>query len=440
MLDNFTIENDNFILNLALKKLLETTKDMVFIKDINSVYLAASPAFIKMVGKESAQDIINHNDFEIFENSELAKRYIFDDKKLIKKGKDLINYVEPLTDDNGNARYSSTSKYLLRDTQNNIVGILGIGKDITKEYIIQQHYQQELKHLFHLPENAYASVFIDIDDWRIVGQRRQEVNNLTIQSCYNIEDLIKYALASIVDKNSEVSSFYQNFTPEELKKIYNNGITNISFKYIRILSDNNKHWIRNTIRFLTDTETGHHCVMLIAKDIDAEKEAEEKLVMEAQIDKMTSLYNRETTMKFIRQVLENEPTKLHALFMVDLDNFKMLNDTYGHQCGDDFLIEFSQNLKNCFRENDIVGRIGGDEFFVLMNNIPDKNAAETKAQFLLDSTKDISKIYPTLPLSISIGISIYPFDGENITELYSQADKALYKAKAKGKNNFKSTN
>ena len=150
---------------------------------------------------------------------------------------------------------------------------------------------------------------------------------------------------------------------------------------------------------------------------------------------MTMLYNRETTMESIRKILSEYSHQRHVLFMLDVDNFKSLNDTLGHQAGDDFLVELANEIRKTFRENDVVGRIGGDEFFALMRNT-DYNIIEKKASDLLNTVQDVCATYPDINLSGSIGISIYPDHGKNLEDLYAKADSALYEAKRKGKNQF----
>jgi diguanylate cyclase (GGDEF)-like protein len=123
--------------------------------------------------------------------------------------------------------------------------------------------------------------------------------------------------------------------------------------------------------------------------------------------------------------------------MLDIDNFKSLNDTLGHQAGDKFLIDFAIELKNRFRETDIVGRIGGDEFFALMKNIFDRGQIERRAMDILDIIEETAQQFPEVKLGGSIGISLYPKDGTNLDVLYTKADEALYESKRNGKNQYK---
>lgn len=420
----------------AFQAILEHTEDMMFIKNADLVYVAASDPFVRMVGKESVDQIIGHTDWEIFDDENLAGRYVADDKRLMSRGMHLIDYIEPITDEDGQARYGSTSKFVLKDGKGNAAGILGITKDITQKYIAKKHYQQELQYLFELPQDTYAVSYIDVDDWRIISQRRRLIGESTLPACHTVETLCEAARDAILDKESEAAEFYEYFSPELLRDIYRSGRSYMPFTYQRLMPGGSVRWIHNEVRFMTDVDNGHLCVMLSAKDIDAQKQEEQKLKIAAKMDQMTMLLNRETTMNRIRQVLEEEADKKHVLFMLDVDNFKRLNDTLGHQAGDRFLIAFAAGIKGSFRESDIVGRIGGDEFFALMRDFSELSRAAGKAEELLDAIQKVCAIYPEVEISGSIGISVYPDNGRSLEDLYAQADAALYQAKHKGKNQF----
>ena len=135
------------IIHSAFYAMLENTSDMIFVKNNNLEYVYASLPFARMVGIECVEDILNKCDTDIFEDKELAIRYIADDRRLLENEANLMNFIEPIKEKDGQARYGSTSKYILRDDEGNIIGLLGITKDITREYIARQNYQQELKYL-----------------------------------------------------------------------------------------------------------------------------------------------------------------------------------------------------------------------------------------------------------------------------------------------------
>ena len=427
---------ESSLMRAAFQVLLDNSSDMVFLKDTNLVYRAASRPFIKMTGKTKTEEVVGHTDAEIFEDQELAERYRADDRMLLAEGKDLLDYMEPITDDNGQARYGSTSKYLLRDEDGMLIGILGVTKDITREYLARRRYQQELNYLFELPQDTYAVCYIDIDSWRIIKQRRQNVENGTMQLCQTVEEMSRYAVESMINPDCEAAAFYRDFTAAKLWNIYASGKNHLTFEYERKLSDGSERWVQNEVHFLTEAESGHLCAMLSAKDVNDIHIAEQKIMEAATLDQMTKVLNRETAMEYINRILNKESEKLHALLMLDVDNFKGLNDTLGHQAGDEFLINLSAKLKDNISDKGIVGRIGGDEFFLFLRNVYEPESIERKAKELLEVVSEAAKPYTEVKVSGSIGISVYPGDGRSLDDLYAKADQALYEAKRSGKNKY----
>ena len=120
--------------------------------------------------------------------------------------------------------------------------------------------------------------------------------------------------------------------------------------------------------------------------------------------------------------------------MLDVDNFKQINDTYGHLVGDEVLHHIGEELKRCFRKYDVVGRVGGDEFLVFMKGIPGLEIAKKGAAKILKIFVENENALRSV--SASIGVALYPRDGQNFKNLYQKADEALYRAKQTGKNRY----
>lgn len=157
------------------------------------------------------------------------------------------------------------------------------------------------------------------------------------------------------------------------------------------------------------------------------------LIHLSEIDPLTSVFNKETTQKLIDQKLKNHE---HFCFLIlDVDDFKSVNDNYGHAVGDKVLKNLSDLFKNHFRQTDIVGRIGGDEFIIL---IEDEHIAESRIQSLLKKVNALKiEELQDFKLSISVGMAFAPSNGTTFMELYRHADHALYQTKRTGKNNYK---
>ena len=157
------------------------------------------------------------------------------------------------------------------------------------------------------------------------------------------------------------------------------------------------------------------------------------LIHLSEIDPLTSVFNKETTQKLIDQKLKNHE---HFCFLIlDVDDFKSVNDNYGHAVGDKVLKNLSDLFKNHFRQTDIVGRIGGDEFIIL---IEDEVIAESRIQSLLKKVNELKiEELQDFKLSISVGMAFAPSNGTTFMELYRHADHALYQTKRTGKNDYK---
>lgn len=421
--------NQDVIIKSGFYALLDNTDAMIFMKDIQGVYRACSLPFAQMTGHSSVEEIIGKTDFEIISNPELAKRYTDDDRALLMANKDLLNYVEPLTDEHGHPRYSNTSKYILRDEYNKAIGILGLSRDITGDYLARQRYQQELKYLFELPEDTYAALYMDIDDWRIIYHKRHRAGEQAIVLQETMEGFIANALENIQDDAlPEVREFYTSLSRDVMLSMSQSGKRNHVLEYPSKMNDGEIIWVHVTIHFLIDPETGHHCAIWTLQNINARKQENIEQQYAAEHDALTGLWNRAYTTRKIEKTLEEYPDALHALFVIDVDNFKQLNDTQGHQVGDKFLHELAVVLKNSFRESDIVGRFGGDEFFVFMRNVSSELAVTEKAETILSLCKMTAQRYLD-NLSISAGVGIYPYNGVTLEDLYKQADHALYEAK-----------
>ncbi len=157
----------------------------------------------------------------------------------------------------------------------------------------------------------------------------------------------------------------------------------------------------------------------------------------AETDSMTGLYNKEAFQKRVNAILNNmsDKSNLHAFLMIDLDNYKNINDTYGHVMGDRVLIDCADAMRSMVRAGDLICRMGGDEFAILLYSAGNRDQVELKAGELISSVSSVS-LGNGAQISISIGIALYPEDGITMRELYDHADSALYAVKTSGKGSY----
>lgn len=192
--------------------------------------------------------------------------------------------------------------------------------------------------------------------------------------------------------------------------------------------------VRISTQFGTDGKPAK-AVGVIA-DITTEKKFQQRLVEKSERDALTGAYNKATVQNLIEAFLyASKADTIHAFLMIDFDNFKTINDTQGHLFGDTVLTEMTAGVKRLFRSDDLIGRIGGDEFVVFLKNIPSSDFAQRKAEqvlHLFDTAFAFGK--NNFQISCSIGIAMAPAFGTDFTTLYHNADIALYSAKKQGKN------
>ncbi len=169
-----------------------------------------------------------------------------------------------------------------------------------------------------------------------------------------------------------------------------------------------------------------------AKYIKESRELQDK----AETDMLTDLLNKIATEKKIQEYMENEGKEKYSLmFVLDIDNFKKINDTMGHVFGDEVLSTLGRKIKSEFRINDIVGRTGGDEFVVFLKDLKDDNTMRKEAMRVATFFKTFQVgEYVKYSATASIGAAVFPTDGNDFNSLYKAADQALYNAKRRGKN------
>lgn len=172
-------------------------------------------------------------------------------------------------------------------------------------------------------------------------------------------------------------------------------------------------------------------------DITERKEAAEALAHLAYHDSLTGLPNRAKLIEELERSIATGDQSVTALLFIDLDRFKIINDTLGHRFGDELLVEIGARLRARLRPCDIVARQGGDEFIVVLRNIQDKLEASRLTDQLLDTFKAPFTIGGHEHfIAASIGVSFYPYDGTEVGALLQSADAAMYAAKHRGGNNF----
>ncbi len=210
------------------------------------------------------------------------------------------------------------------------------------------------------------------------------------------------------------------------------GVTNTyEFRLLHDSGDYRYHSI--STKFIQDKEGNP--IFMLAKGIDTH---EQRAIEErSQKDLLTDCYNKISAENIISEKLRQENSATHTLFIIDIDNFKAINDNLGHFFGDEVLKDISIGLKEAFRDIDVIARVGGDEFIVFVENLSDVDLIAEKAEKILEVyRKTYSGEYKDYSVSGSVGVALYPCNGKTYEDLYQNADKALNQAKIQGKNRY----
>lgn len=243
-------------------------------------------------------------------------------------------------------------------------------------------------------------------------------------------------LKEIMDKELVHHEDYREFE-EFLKCIKENNKHN-QIIYRLKKSDGEYLWCRTSVTKIFNDENELLKVVGVIVDVDSDIKKYEELKTRAESDSLTNIYNKGTFEKLVEEVIStNKSNKKDALFIIDLDDFKEINDNFGHPFGDFVLKTFAEKIQDSFGNEDLVGRIGGDEFVVYMQDYHSEVNLHKKAKelnrVLYENYNDLSFSFEA---SVSIGIARHPQNGNSFLELFKNADRALYNVKASGKNSY----
>lgn len=230
--------------------------------------------------------------------------------------------------------------------------------------------------------------------------------------------------------------YVSTFTPSNVLKEYEKGNHHLEYDFMITQDGSHYFWMRIDAYIFYSSEDGCIHMFTYRKNIDQERRTEIRIKKKAETDEMTGLYYKKVAEHRISKLLLQNPKQRYAFFIFDIDNFKQANDRFGHAFGDFAIRQFADILHSNFREDDILGRVGGDEFVAFIH-MTDSEKAEDKARELSRAfDRNCMDHACSWKMSASIGVSIAPQDGTDFETLYRNADKALYETKQRGKNGY----
>lgn len=406
-----------------LRLIIDISPVRIFWKDKAFRYLGCNQIFAHDAGFEDPNELIGKTDDDLVWK-EQAHLYRQDDASVMEQGRSKLFFEEPQTTPDGNVVWLSTSKVPLRNTNGDVIGVLGIYEDITKRKLTEE---QLLKLSQAIEQNSSALMITDVEGTieyvnaaftRTTGYTSQEVigQNPRFLGSSKTPAYLYSALWNHLIQGEQWSGEFINR--------HKNGEEYFQSIVATPIVDKNG-------------KTTHY--MAVGEDITNRKKSEERIHFLANFDPLTGLPNHtqmEDHFNYISRIARRSGHSF-ALMFLDIDHFKDINDSLGHKVGDELLINLAQRLKSILREEDTISRQGGDEFVLILPDV-DAHAASIIAQKLIESVhKPIQLRNYELSITFSIGVSLYPSDGNSLETLLKNADTAMFRAKVEGRNGYR---
>jgi diguanylate cyclase (GGDEF)-like protein/PAS domain S-box-containing protein len=333
-----------------------------------------------------------------------------------------IRFEEAVIKPDGVLTTFDVIKVPLYDANNQPEGIVVIGRDITQH----KQAEEQLKNIMDSLDVAIWSVDAKTDTMLYRSPGTEKIYGYPAQAFFDDPQLFK-----------KITHPDDAPRMEEVIKELRTGKT-LEHEYRIIQPGGKVRWVRERTIPIFDSNGNLYRFDGITIDITEKKRSEEKMKFMAYHDALTGLPNRRFFNRCLTDALamSQRAKQSTAVMFVDLDNFKRINDTLGHAVGDQLLKAVVRRFTACVSEKDIISRLGGDEFAIILQGISRQHAAEV-AERIIDCCSEPFVIEGhELFVSPSIGISLYPDDGDSIENLVKNADVAMYEAKEQGKNTY----
>jgi diguanylate cyclase (GGDEF)-like protein/PAS domain S-box-containing protein len=413
----------------ALETMLRETTSFIFVKDRRGTYIAASDAFAALFGVSSGTDIVGKTDRDLVENKEHALHFEKADDKVMENGVPLYDLIEPNFTNAADVRWTSTSKYPIRGEDGKVIGLIAEGHVIDSRYERRTAYEYDLRSVVELSHDAYGAMICDVTSGKIIEFHNRGEWKTELAAGMSWHELLQTAREHVRFKNGSVEELFRMAEYQNIVTMYRGSRRAFNIEYCWE-ENGTTRWVRNDVHIFTNPDTGHLLVAFVLHDIGAEHAERDELVRQAYRDSLTGLLNHDETVKRIQAFLQRG--QKGCLLMIDVDDFKHVNDTFGHPAGDRVLVRIGDILKTSFRTGDVIGRVGGDEFMVFAVDLEGTSVAWSKAQAVLEKIKDSGEMETDCRVTVSVGIAAC-MGMENFEQLYSRADAMLYTSKKSGK-------
>jgi len=411
-----------------LRALLAAAPDYIYFKDTQGRFIRTSKSHAKAFGLSDPAQVIGKTDFDFF-TGEHADQAYEDEQEIMRTGQPLSKEENETWPDRPDTWVIATKMPLL-DQQGKIIGTFGISKDISERKRAEAELEQSVSTL-------HATLEATADGILVVDRQGKIVNfNRRFTEMWHIPDDImrsrdnNQALGFVLDQLADPDAFMTR-VDELYSQLDVESFDTLLFKDGRVFERYSRP------QLVAGEKVGR---VWSFRDITERKQAEEKLVYNALHDPLTNLPNRVLFMDRLQHAMkraERHKDFRFAVLYLDLDRFKVVNDSLGHKIGDLLLIESAQRLAACLRGEDTVARLGGDEFVILLEDIQDPmyvTRITDRIQHDLASPHDLEghKVFVFVSMGIVLSESRY----ERPEDILRDADIAMYRAKGQGRGRY----
>ncbi len=410
------------------RELLMTVIDNVpigfFWKGRDLRFMGCNSLFAKDCGLVNAQAVVGKDDFEVADKAR-ALAYRSDDLLVMDSGRPKLFYEERFVNVKGVERWNRISKVPLRASGGAVFGVLGIYEDISAQKRLEEQLVLDASVFEHAREGILITnlacniINVNAAFSVITGYSRDEVLGQNPRLLNSGRHPPEFYAAMYTDLQAQGYWHGEIWNRRKSGEVYAEMLT---ITAVRDVAGRVQHYVGMFF------------------DISDIKQHQQQLEHIAHFDSLTNLPNRVLLADRLYQAMVQAQRRgrFLAVAYLDLDGFKLVNDTHGHDAGDQLLVAAADNMKNALREGDTLARLGGDEFVAVLTDLTDaQDCSQTLERLLTAAARPMQFGGVCLQVSASLGVSFYPqADAVDADQLLRQADQAMYQAKLAGKNRY----
>ena len=425
-----------------IRNLLDAADEVIYFKDLQSRFIRVSLGMLRKHGM-SQEQIHLLTDFDLFAENHAAAA-LADEQLIIRTGKPILDLEECESFVDRPTSWVSTSKFPLRDLDGNIIGTFGISRDITRRVVAEQAMERlaersavasaelarveaQLRAVLNGSSDAIAQYSPDLR-YRYVNPAGERLREKTLDDIVGRTDREMHPdLPGLDAWETALRQVLETGAPRE-------------HEFSMVLPDGKEIWLHTTLAPETDVTGAVVGALSSTRNVTQAKLAERALAHQAMHDPVTGLANRYLLMDRLGQAmlrLTRTPGRVVLIF-IDVDHFKAVNDSCGHEVGDEVLIELGRRLSKVGRREDTVARLGGDEFVMLCENLHCDQSLRALAERVVAALDAPFAVGAGLQvrLSASVGVALTTDPSARPGDLLRDADTAMYRVKQHGRNGY----